>query len=220
MGPGQLFSIQSTKTVAKWCKVYIRKIAGLLTRKTGTLEENSHGLIFFMSIDGVHCQIEEPKPFNKRWASHKFGMKAAVNYEVGVSLHEPKLLWVYSPTAPGELTDLTVFQKCLKHHLPIGARLIADGIYASEPEYISTKNDLDSEEIRQFKNRAMARQENFNQLLKVFEVLNKVYRHGVKESANIEESDNIPHGESFRACCVLTMFQLENKSTHLLDPYP
>ena len=67
--------------------------------------------------------------------------------KIGLAIHEPKLLWVYGPTAPGEMTDLTVFQASLKANLPIGARCIADGIYACETEHISIKNDLDPKEV-------------------------------------------------------------------------
>ena len=217
---GAKHRLRAPKSVAKWCKIYVRKLAGLLEKKMGTLEENDHGLIFLMTIDGTHCPIEEPRPFNTKWSSHKFGKKAAVNYELGVSLYEPKLIWCYGPTAPGEMTDLMVFREKLKWELPAGKRVIADGIYKAETQHISTKNDLDTKELRQFKDRAEARQENFNQRLKCFGALKQVYRHGIAESESMADTDNIPHGCTMRACCSLTMFQIENFSTHLLEPYP
>lgn len=177
--------------------------------QVGTLESHDEGLVFFMSIDGTHCPIQEPRPFSKEWSSHKFGGKPACNYEVGLLIHKPKLIWVHGPTRPGKDNDLEVFRQKLIHELPDDCRIIADGIYAAEPNYISTKNDLDDKPVWQFKNRTLARHENFNQRLKCFNVLKHRYRHGVDR-----------HGKTFRACCVLLVFEIENGNTTLLNPYP
>ena len=99
---------------------------------------------------------------------------------------------------------------------PITFAPIGDSIYAGETDYCSTKNDLDSKEVRQFKERALARHENFNQRLKCYKILTDKYRHG----RTIKEAPKLPHGFAFRAVCLLVMFQLENGSTRLLDPYP
>ena len=39
-------------------------------------------LIFFLSVDGTHCPIEEPCPFSTIWSSHKVGEKAGLNYKI------------------------------------------------------------------------------------------------------------------------------------------
>jgi hypothetical protein len=43
--------------------------------------------VFIISVDGVHCRINEPKhptlSRDKRYYSHKFN-QAAVNYELGI----------------------------------------------------------------------------------------------------------------------------------------
>lgn len=215
---GSFFSIKSPKTVGKWCRDYVGKMSKLLAGMMGSLDDNDHGLIYIMSIDGVHCRIWEPRPWSRKWSSHKFGKKPGVNYELGVSLWEPKLIWIYGPTPPGTMTDLVVFQSLLKGCLPQGKKVVADGIYASEKEHCVTKNDLDPVALRNFKNRASARQENYNQRLKCFKVLDVPYRHGVHVKFGVEA--HIPHQNSMYACCVLTELQLANGSTHLLDPWP
>jgi len=215
---GSFFGIKSQKTIAKWVRHYVCKIASLLPKKTGTLDENNKGLVFLMTIDGTHCPIWEPRPWSKDNSSHKFGKKPGVNYELGISLYEPKLIWLYGPTQPGKLTDLMVFQESLKFKLPAGTKVIGDGIFSavSERDYISTKNDLDPRSLRQFKNRALARHETFNQRIKCFEVLTKPYRH----NRRIAGDPAIPHGVAFRSVCVLVMFQIENFSTRLFDAFP
>ena len=123
----------------------------------------------------------EPRPFSTDHSSHKYGGKPAVNYELGIALHADKLIWLYGPTMPGAEPDLTVYRKALKHvmqqDLP-NSRIIADNGYPDEEDVISLKNDLDPREIAQFKDRALARQEKFNGLLKNFNILSMLFRHG------------------------------------------
>jgi len=178
----------------------------------GTLQDNDDGLVFMLSVDGTHCPIEEPRPFSTEWSSHKFGGKPAVNYELGILIHKPKLVWVNGPTRPGKHNDLAVFRQKLKQALsalPGTKKAIGDSGYRGEPELISTRNGLDSKEVTQFKDRTLARHENFNQRLKCFACLCQPFRHGV---------DN--HGYAFKACCVLVMYEVETGGTSFSDAYP
>jgi hypothetical protein len=46
----------------------------------GTWEDVDEGFIFnLVSIDGVHCAIEEPRPFSTKNSNHKLGGSAGVN---------------------------------------------------------------------------------------------------------------------------------------------
>ena len=178
----------------------------------GTLADNDEGLIFFGTIDGVHCPIQEPRPFSKDWSSHKFGKKAGVDYELVVCLNKPNLGWVYGPIPPGKYNDISTFKRKLKRVLEEGfpgMRLIGDKGYRGEPDLISTRNEFDPEEIAEFKDRALARHETFNQRLKCFKCLSTRWRHGV---AN--------HKVAFEACCALVLLQIRSGSTTLFDPYP
>ncbi len=156
-------------------------------------------LVFFLSVDGTHCPIEEPRPFSTKWSSFKLGGKPGVNYEIGLSIKESKLVWVNGPTAPGEHNDLVVFRQCLKGQLPPGKRVIADRGYTGEEEFISTYNDLDPREVAAFKERVCARHETFNKRVKIFNCLTKRFRHGVEN-----------HKIAFEAICVLTLLEFEN----------
>lgn len=189
-------------------------------RQIGTLEEADDGLNFFMSVDGTHCPIQEPSPFSTEWSSHKRGGKPAVNYELGILLHKPRLAWCYGPTRPGKMNDLTVFQQALKpalEALPTDEprRIIGDGIYCGEPDWISTKNEFDPKEVSVFKNRSLARHEKYNGLLKNFNVLHQEFRHGRGEG-NMEEN----HRLHFHAVVVLVQIQLDLGSFKLYDVYP
>jgi len=208
----RFFGMRSPKTMSKWATLYVFKIERLLDMKMGTLAENDAGFVFFLSVDGTHCAIQEPRPLSSEWSSYKIGGKAGVNYELGILIHKPKLVWVYGPTRPGKYNDLDVFRQKLKGALaalPNTRRVIADGIYSSEPDYVSVKNDLDPPEIRLFKNRVASRHENFNGLLKCFLCLKNKFRHECQF-----------HGICFRSVCAIAQYQLDNGSYTLLDPYP
>jgi hypothetical protein len=179
----------------------------------GTLDENDAGLKWFLSVDGTHCPITEPRPLSSEWSSHKLGGKAGVNYEIGLLIDKPELVWVEGPTKPGKENDLMVFRRRLKLAMDAmrlqGRKCIADGIYGAEPDYVSIKNDFDPQEIKHFKNRVSSRHENFNGLLKNYSCLTKKFHHGVDW-----------HKICFRAVCCLVMFQIESGGASLLDPYP
>ena len=177
----------------------------------GTLEDQTDGLILFMSIDGIHCRITEPRPFSSLWSSHKYGGKCAANYELGILIHKPKLVWVYGPTMPGQNNDLGVFRLKLKGVLETmpGCKVFADAIYAPEPDFISMKNDLDPPEIKLFKNRVGSRHEDFNGFLKNWGALKSIFDHGVDL-----------HKPVFRSICFITMVQIETGGNSLFNPYP
>lgn len=178
----------------------------------GNIWDHDAGFLFFGVIDGVHCPIEEPHPFDPANSSHKLGGSPGVNYELVTCVHKPMLAWVYGPIAPGTYNDISTFRRRLKwameDKLP-GRRLIGDKGYRGEQDLISTKNEFDPEELAEFKDRCCARHETFNQRLKVFHCLSTPWRHG---------RDN--HGIAFEACCAIVMFQIKTGGTSFFDPYP
>ena len=207
------FGIRSHQTIREVSRLYARKIQLLLRPRMGTFTENANAtdLVFFMTIDGTACRIEEPSPFSTENSSHKHGGKAGVNYELGIAIHTPKLIWCKGPTKPGLQNDLQVYRSALKQEMQAlnGKRIIADGGYQDEGDVISLKNELDPRELAQFKDRALARHEKFNGLLKNFNVLSDVFRHGREN-----------HVVAFEACCCLTQYQLDNGSVALFCAYP
>lgn len=178
----------------------------------GTLESNDDGLIFYGTIDGVHCPIQEPRPFSKEWSSHKYGGGPAVNYELVVCMHKPQLAWCYGPIKPGKFNDISTYRRKLKGVLETehpGQRLIGDKGYRGEPDTISIRNEFDPEDLAEFKDRALARHESFNQRVKCFNCLKTPWRHGVEN-----------HQVGFEACCALVLFQMKAGRGTLFDPYP
>ena len=85
--------------------------------KTGS--DGEEETIFIITVDGVHCPIEEPthESFseNKKFFSHKFKM-AALDYELGISIFGQKCVWVSGPYAAGT-HDISVFRSRLKHEV-------------------------------------------------------------------------------------------------------
>jgi len=209
---GTFFDIKSEKTVRAICRVWVVRMKALLAAKMGEFSDIDNELIFIFSIDGTHCPIWEPRPFSTEWSSHKLGKKPAVNYELAIRLDVPKLMWVYGPTRPGKDNDIDVFRMKLKQkmtdELP-GWRIIGDKGYTGEADIISTFNEFDTRELWEFKDRAQARHETFNQRLKCYKILSTKFRHGVEN-----------HRVAFEACCAVVCYQIESGGTSLFDPYP
>lgn len=212
---GKPFGIKSPKTVRKWVRDYLGRVAKLLPSLIPEWSDAHNGVIFFFTVDGTHCPIEEPKPFDTKWSSHKFGGSAGLNYEIALRIDKPQLLWLYGPTPPGSMPDISVFQHAFKKELEkfVGetgspVRGIGDKGYRGEPDYLSTRNELDPPELAEFKNRALARQETFNQKVKMFDCFRIPFRHGIQF-----------HGIAFRSATVLTLLQLESGGLSLFDPY-
>ena len=161
---------------------------------------------FIGSIDGTHCDIQEPRKFpSTKWYSHKTN-GPALTYQVILSLHESKILSVIGPFPAGE-SDLQVFRKPdgIVDHIPNGKRLIGDRGYYGEPDKIATPNEHDSLEVLKFKNRARSRHESLNARLKSFNALNTHFRHP-KSDTEQDILDN--HEIVFQAIYALVQYDL------------
>jgi hypothetical protein len=204
-------------TIRTHTKAYTEKIQTLLQLKMLTFEEADDGFIFFMTVDGTHSPIKEPRPFSTIWSSHKFGGDAGVNYEIGLSISKQKLIWLYGPTPAGLKNDLEIAREALIPKLRAfrkgkPRRMLADGIYNSEDvlDVVTLKNELDSRDMEEFKDRAMARQENYNSLIHNWKVTDHMFR-----SHDLDE-----HQVCFEAVNAICCYQLDNGAYSLLDPYP
>lgn len=159
--------------------------------------------IFLISVDGVHCRINEPiHPFyakNPKYYSHKF-KNPGLTYELGVSIFHNSLVWMKGPDK-ASVHDITVFRDELKDKIPNGKKAIADKAYRGEKEKVSAPNPRDPKELRRFKSRARARHESFNARLKAFQCLDDRFRHGKDK-----------HQICFEAVAVICQYQLENGS--------
>ncbi|CAB9520231.1 hypothetical protein SEMRO_1085_G239520.1 [Seminavis robusta] len=72
--------------------------------------------IFILTVDGVHCPIEEPPhdnfSENKKFFSHKFH-GAGLDYEIGMSIFTQRCVWVAGPYPAGK-NDISIFRHKLK----------------------------------------------------------------------------------------------------------
>ncbi|CAB9507096.1 unknown protein [Seminavis robusta] len=210
------------RTYRKWNWFYVKKIAALKIKiikwpSRWNNPNNTHHpnaeTTFIISVDGVHCMIEEPthQEFseNKQYYSHKF-KKAAFDYEVALSIFTNKCVWIEGPF-PAAKHDISVFRSKLKKQMEEkapGKLAIGDRGYRGEPELISTPSSHDNQDVRDFKGRAMSRQETFNSRIKNFAVLDIRFRHG-HDRATVGDVA-AKHQACFFACSVLVQVDMDN----------
>ena len=152
-----------------------------------------------MSVDGTDFRINEPKPFSRKWFSHKF-RGAGLRYEVAVAIQSGHIVWTNGPF-PAGTPDLKIFRQDLKKQLKNGERVEADKGYRGEP----TKIDLPQENIGGLqsqmlvKKKVRARHETVNARFKEWGALKNKFRHKISR-----------HRSVFRAIAVLTQLKIEN----------
>jgi len=156
-----------------------------------------------VSIDTTDVPIEEPKPFSKKWYSHKF-QGAGLRYEIAVSIKKGHIVWVHGPFPCGSYPDISIFRHTLKHYLEENERVEADNGYNGEqPMFCKTPGGFSSRaegaEARLVRRRLRSRHETVNKWIKDFGILSQVYRHNL-----------IDHCHVFRAVVVLTQLAIEN----------
>ena len=91
----------------------IAKLRALQHDKIRWEEDLCKDDIWALTVDGVHCWVEEPQhpewSQDRRYYSHKFG-HAGLMYELGVYLVTSRLLWMRGPFAAGT-NGITVAKK-------------------------------------------------------------------------------------------------------------
>jgi DDE superfamily endonuclease len=155
-----------------------------------------------MTVDGTHCQIEEPRDktlsLNTSYFSHKLN-KSALNYELGVSIFKNQLVWVNGPF-PAGMHDIRVYREHgLKEKIPLGKKIIGDNGYQGESNTVDAPNVYDCDHVKEFKRRARLRHESFNSRIKNFKCLSNRFKHSIKL-----------HQAAFEAVCVIVQYQIEN----------
>ena len=193
------------KTVLSKAWKYIRTIQALKAKKIQWIfGSGEHQEFFIVSVDGVHCKINEPRSQpSSGWFSKKSN-GAGLTYELGVAVYHNKIVWVNGPFPAGQ-NDITVFRKPdgLLSKIPPNCRAIGDEGYRGEPSKVSTRNQFNSVELKQFQSRVRARHETVNARLKTFGVLSQTFR-----SKGVTRQDK--HKSVFEACCVLVQYELDN----------
>lgn len=112
-----------------------KKIVWPFGDETNPIEE-----IFIISVDSVHCKIQEVRAqLSVKWCSTKHN-SAGLVYELALSVYDSILVWMNGPFQAAT-HDVTVFRNPggLKSMMPPGKRGIGDRGYTGEPEYLSTR---------------------------------------------------------------------------------
>lgn len=194
----------SDRTVRKYVWIFIEKIARLLPEVIFWPDEWDSE--FIITVDGVHCLINEPGhgewSKNPKYYSHKF-KKSGLTCEIAISIFHQACVWINGPYRAGR-NDTSVFNAGLKGKMEQdapGKLCIADLGYKGNKHIIANPSSHDIKEVREFKSRALARHESFNGKMKVFEILEKRFRH-----------DLAKHQHCFYAVAVIAQLELENGS--------
>lgn len=143
---------------------------------------NSRGKTCYCTVDGTDCPINEPKPFNRRWYSHKFH-GPGLRYEIAVCIQTGWIVWVNGPFRCGEFSDIKIFREALKDMLLPGEKVEADDGYKGEPNYIRRPMNAVSESDKRAKQNARARHETINSQIKGFKCLSTSFRHALSKHA-------------------------------------
>jgi len=204
------------ETVRDWIWYFQGKIANLAKATVKWpdhwMNDDATSPIFIVSVDGVHCRIQEPKhptlSKNPDYYSHKFET-AGLAYELAINLYTKQLAWINGPF-PAGTNDAAIFRAPggLMDKLRFGGgnkKGIADEGYVGVNDFLSTRNALDMKEVGKFKARAKCRHESYNRRIKAFMCMDERFRHGVDK-----------HWISFTAVCVLCQYQL-NEEESLFD---
>jgi hypothetical protein len=185
------------------CRSYVKFIQALKERKV-TWGGFDDGEVFIISVDGVHCRIQEPRTDpGAKWYDHKTN-SAGVSYELGVAIRRNQLVWIKGPF-PASQHDITTFRskdapgEGLIDKIAEGKRAVGDSGYQGEPNKITITREGHSKELKKYLGRVKSRHETFNSRIKSFKVLDTAFRHGFKQ-----------HQQCFEAVCILVQYDIEN----------
>lgn len=200
-------SFKLAKGDVLWHWVY--NIQSLKERKIKWIDRWSdpNSEIYTVTVDGVHFTINEPKhptmSKNPKYYSHK-NRCAGLNYEIGIAVHEQKVVWL-PPGGRAGRNDMAIYNQAggLKEKLQSmapGKKAICDQGYKGEAgRTCATASSRDSLALRTFKSRMRARHETFNGRIKNFKILSGRFRHRLGK-----------HRPAFEACCIIVQYQMDN----------
>jgi hypothetical protein len=213
----------SAKTIREQIWFYATKVQALKESKIvwpdrwNPNEDDGPETIFILTVDGIHFHIFEPQhpeySKNPKFYSHK-RKSAGLDYEIALSIFENRVVWINGPFRAGK-GDKAVFKAGLLQKMREERALrgpnatvlgIADkGYKGVAKDVLTLSSSRDSAELREFKSRASARQENFNARITSFEVLKQEFRHKLER-----------HQTCFEAVVVICQYHLDNGSSLLI----
>ena len=125
----------------------------------------------FVSIDGTHYSINEPRPFNKKWYSHKLN-GPGLTYEIGLCIRTGQVVWAFGGLPAGDFPDLRMAKMAFVTFLENGEKALADKGYRDSNYFIFPNRDFPDNAQHK---RLMARHETINGRMKSFHVLSQQF---------------------------------------------
>lgn len=144
-------------------------------------------------MDGVDFKIVEPKPFNRRWYSHKF-RGPGLRYEIGLCVRTGKIVWKHGGYPCGEYPDLKLAREAYVLSTQPLELTLADKGYNDKNHFL-----LPTAQNSASHKRIMARHETVNKRIKQFRVLKDTFRNSLEK-----------HPMVFHAVVNLTELMIEN----------
>ena len=71
--------------------------------------QRDNGSACLISIDAADFKILIPKPFNKKWYSHK-SESAGLRYEIAICIQTGRMVWTKGPFPCGVWPDIKIFR--------------------------------------------------------------------------------------------------------------
>jgi hypothetical protein len=132
-----------------------------------------------VSIDGIDCRIDEHRPLEKGYYSHKF-RHSGLRYEIGMALGCSRIVWINGGVSCGANSDLVLARSAFIENLSSGEMACAG--YKDGSTYFVTpfpKNTTDMEERRfnRVHSLIMSRHENVNSRIRSFSAVTQQSRH-------------------------------------------
>jgi hypothetical protein len=141
-----------------------------------------------MSINGTDFRIPQTgKATTNNWfASHKYAGKSALRYKIGVSILGGDLVWIQGPYPAGQITDIKIFNKILRHFLEPGKRVEADNSYVGATNKIECLSNL----CNPIKNKGMqshicSHYKTINGWFKMWGILKEVYHYNIRRHGEV-----------------------------------
>lgn len=128
-----------------------------------------------VTLDGTDFRIREPKPFNKKWYSHKF-RGPGTRYELGLSLVEGDIVWASVGFPCREWNDLAIAKDLYVSYARKEITL-ADKGYILKPFFKQPSNAIEK--------KLLAQHETVNGRIKEFAILGNRFRHPLKKHPTV-----------------------------------
>jgi len=151
-----------------------------------------------VSVDGTDFKVNEPRPLNPGFCSHKF-KHATVRCEVGVAIQHPSVVWLNGPFPAGTWSDCRIAMNWLDHALLPGEMHVADGGHRDGHQRADTPTGLHNDDDK-MKSKVRARHETVNKRFKEWHCLSDCHRHSLEK-----------HGVVMRAVANIVQIEMEEE---------